>query len=410
MIGRGGRPRRAPKYALDSPLAAARRIHLVQAGCALAAFVVIAGATSGGRHPAGAAVAAEPIPPAAIGLPVLTSVDTTPATSAPVAPPTRSAKHRVASARPTALAVFTLSADGIPAIALHAYEQAAATADRAAAQCGIIWPLLAAIGRVESDHGRFGGALLYANGVSAPHIVGIALNGVGTALIRDTDHGRLDGDKVFDRAVGPMQFIPSTWAIFGADGNGDHVKDPFNIFDAAQAAANYLCAAGGNLRTSAGQIQAVMSYNHSVAYLRMVLQLEKTYAAGHFDVRITIPLGAPPTSSPKRLPPVNDGPPITSTTHPTPKPTPTPTSSSPSPTCPSTPASSGPAAPTSSPAAPTTTGASPTGSAPTSASTTGTTTAPATPSVSPSGCPTSGPTATASTAAPTSPASSAPSN
>ena len=156
--------------------------------------------------------------------------------------------------------------------------------------------------------------MLYANGVSAPHIVGIALNGVGTALIRDTDHGRLDGDKVYDRAVGPMQFIPSTWAIFGADGNGDHVADPFNLFDAAQAAANYLCAAGGNLRTSAGQIQAVMSYNHSVAYLRMVLQLEKTYAAGHFDVRITIPAGAPPTSSPKRLPPVNDGPPITSTT------------------------------------------------------------------------------------------------
>ena len=46
-----------------------------------------------------------------------------------------------------------------------------------------------------------------------------------------------------------MQFIPSTWALYGADGNGDGVADPFNIFDAAAAAAHYLCRAGGNLQT-----------------------------------------------------------------------------------------------------------------------------------------------------------------
>lgn len=405
MTGRGGRPRRAPKYALDSPLASARRIHVVQAVCALAVFVVLASGASGGRRSAGAAVAAEPIPAAAIGLPVLTSADAIPSTSTPDPLPSRSAKHRVASTRPTPLAVSALAADGIPVLALRAYEQAAARADKAEPHCGVIWPLLAAIGRVESDHGRFGGAVLYANGVSAPHIIGIPLNGVGTALIRDTDHGRLDGDKVFDRAVGPMQFIPSTWAIFGADGNGDHIKDPFNIFDAAQAAGNYLCTAGGDLTTSAGQIQAVTSYNHSLPYLRMVLQLEKTYAAGHFDVQITVPVGAPPTSSAKRLPPVNDGPPITTTTHPTPKPTTTPTSSAPSPTCPPVPSTSAPpsssGAPPSSPTAPTT-GPSPSDSPPTSAT--------VTPSAGPSGCPTSVPTGSSHTAAPTSPASSAPSN
>ena len=47
-----------------------------------------------------------------------------------------------------------------------------------------------------------------------------------------------------------MQFIPSTWMIYGADGNGDGIKDPFNIFDAALAAANYLCDAGGDLSTT----------------------------------------------------------------------------------------------------------------------------------------------------------------
>jgi len=303
------------------------------------------------------------------------------------------ASHHAATPRPTPLAASALAGDGIPVIALHAYKHAATVADKATPHCGIIWPLLAAIGRVESDHGRFRGAVVYANGVSAPHIVGIALNGVGTALIRDTDHGRLDGDRVYDRAVGPMQFIPSTWAIFGADGNGDHVADPFNLFDAAQAAANYLCRAGGNLTTSAGQIQAVMSYNHSVAYLRMVVQLEKTYAAGLFDVQVTIPAGNPPTSSPKRLPPVNDGPPIAATTSPSPKPTPKPTS--PAPTCSTSPTATPTSPMPTSPAVSTTPAGAPT------------TSQPPTPSVSPSGTGCASPTPTPTTSAPTSPTSSA---
>ena len=73
--------------------------------------------------------------------------------------------------------------------------------------------MVAAIGQVESDHGRYGGASVLANGMTAPSIVGLPLNGRGpVAAIHDTDNGVYDGDKVWDRAVGPMQFIPTTWA------------------------------------------------------------------------------------------------------------------------------------------------------------------------------------------------------
>ena len=156
--------------------------------------------------------------------------------------------------------VSALAAGGIPATALDAYRRAAAAANPA---CGITWPLLAAIGRVESNHGRFAGATLHSDGLSTPPIIGIRLDGSRSVVVRDTDGGRLDGDPTYDHAVGPMQFIPSTWAVYRADGNGDGRYDPFNIYDAAAATASYLCQAGGNLRTGAGQQRAVWSYNPS---------------------------------------------------------------------------------------------------------------------------------------------------
>jgi hypothetical protein len=150
---------------------------------------------------------------------------------------------RPVSNRPTDAAglASALAVDGIPLTALNAYRAAAAGAP---AGCHLSWSLLAAIGRVESDHGRFAGAVLHVDGRSTPPILGPVLNGNGTARIADTDHGRLDGDPVFDRAVGPMQFIPSTWAIYGRAGRGAALGDPFDITDAARAAARYLCVGG----------------------------------------------------------------------------------------------------------------------------------------------------------------------
>jgi hypothetical protein len=194
-----------------------------------------------------------------------------------------------------------LSASGIPAVALGAYQRAAKAAP---VSCHIAWPLIAAIGRVESDHGRFGGAVLAADGLSSPPILGPVLDGSGgTARIADTDHGRLDGNRVYDRAVGPMQFIPSTWALFRVDGNGDGRADPFNIVDAARAAAAYLCAAGGNLASPAGQARAVLAYNHSQAYVATVLALAATYAGSPVRVPPVLPQAPPPVQPANPAPP-----------------------------------------------------------------------------------------------------------
>jgi membrane-bound lytic murein transglycosylase B len=173
-----------------------------------------------------------------------------------------------------------LAANGIPQVALNAYRVAAARLADVDPGCGIGWWLLAGIGRVESDHGRFAGAVLHADGVSTPRIIGIPLDGSRSEAILDTDGGSLDTDPVYDHAVGPMQFIPSTWAIYGTDATGDGKADVFNINDAALSAARYLCAAGGDLHGQAGQVRAVLAYNHSVEYLGQVLALADAYRRG----------------------------------------------------------------------------------------------------------------------------------
>ena len=125
------------------------------------------------------------------------------------------------------------SSNGIPAPALSAYQRGAQIIDAADKTCNIPWELIAAIGRVESDHGRYGGNTLTQDGVSKPGIYGITLNGKnGTQAIQDTDGGQLDKDPVFDRAVGPMQFIPSTWQVVKVDADGDGQRNPQDIDDA----------------------------------------------------------------------------------------------------------------------------------------------------------------------------------
>jgi membrane-bound lytic murein transglycosylase B len=192
-----------------------------------------------------------------------------------------SAPERDPDPEPATPAVITgLAANGIPNVALNAYRVAAARMSSAQPSCGIDWSLLAGIGRVESNHGRYGGAALQSDGTATPKILGPALDGVQFAYIADSDDGMWDGDTSYDRAMGPMQFIPTTWRAYAVDADGNGNGDPFNINDAALAAANYLCTAGGDLRTDAGQRRAVFAYNHSDSYVNQVLALARAYASG----------------------------------------------------------------------------------------------------------------------------------
>jgi membrane-bound lytic murein transglycosylase B len=180
--------------------------------------------------------------------------------------------------------IASASANGIPAAALAAYQRAEQVINSADASCNVTWELIAAIGRVESDHGRYGGNVLGEDGRSRPGIVGIPLDGSnGTAEIRDSDAGEYDDDAVYDRAVGPMQFIPQTWSIVGVDGDGDGRRDPQDIDDAALASAVYLCSGDEDLSTYGGQKAAVYRYNHSQAYVDLVISIMNAYLEGDYS-------------------------------------------------------------------------------------------------------------------------------
>lgn len=178
-----------------------------------------------------------------------------------------------------------LAEHDLPSAAMRAYRAAARSINASEPGCSLHWTLLAGIGRVESDHGRYGGSELGADGVPRPAIVGIPLNGVGpVAAIRDTDGGRFDGDTVWDRAVGPMQFIPSTWQSAGRDGDRDGSSSPNDIDDAALAAASYLCADERDLSQAADQRAALFSYNHSDYYVDLVSAFARGYRSGTFTI------------------------------------------------------------------------------------------------------------------------------
>ena len=193
-------------------------------------------------------------------------------------PPLQSPKPPKAGRKQSPAAARSWSEAGIPATVLAAYRKAESTLGRTDPGCRLPWQLLAAIGKVES--GQAGGGRVDAHGTTLSPILGPVLDGAGFANIPDTDGGAYDGDRRYDRAVGPMQFIPSTWAHWGQDGNGDGRRDPNNIYDAALAAGHYLCAGPRDLSVKADLDRAILSYNHSDTYLRTVLSWLEFYRKG----------------------------------------------------------------------------------------------------------------------------------
>ncbi|WP_329216258.1 lytic transglycosylase domain-containing protein [Streptomyces sp. NBC_01485] len=186
-----------------------------------------------------------------------------------------------ASSATTPAATGTAEA-GIPATVLDAYKKAETELAQSKPGCKLPWQLLAAIGKVESGQAR--GGDVSADGTTVSPILGPVLNGVGFANISDTDNGAYDGDSTHDRAVGPMQFIPSTWAWAGRDGNADGKKDPNNIYDAALAAGHYLCRYDWDMSTTSGMRSAILSYNNSTDYLNTVLSWLEYYRKGTHEV------------------------------------------------------------------------------------------------------------------------------
>lgn len=169
---------------------------------------------------------------------------------------------------------------GVPARALEAYGKAERIMRKQQPDCGISWKLLAGIGRIESNHGQFDGAKLSAKGLPSKQIVGIPLDGSeGVQAITDTDGGKMDHDPTWDRAVGPMQFIPSTWTDWATDANGDDFLDPHFIDDAVATAANYLCGEDRDLSTEDGEREALMSYNQSSSYGDMAIEGADRYGS-----------------------------------------------------------------------------------------------------------------------------------
>ncbi|MFF2845176.1 lytic transglycosylase domain-containing protein [Streptomyces sp. NPDC058001] len=197
---------------------------------------------------------------------------------------------------------------GLPTTVFDAYRKAADSVGRTDPACGLRWELLAAIGKVESGHA--GGGAVAANGDTLTRITGPALDGNGFALILDSEGGVWDGDTVYDRAVGPMQFLPTTWKTWGADGNGDGVANPNNIYDAALAAGHYLCAGDRDLGTAAGLERAILSYNYSRDYLNLVLGWMEFYLRGVHavpDGTGVVPTSPGAGSDTRATKPVRDG-------------------------------------------------------------------------------------------------------
>lgn len=214
-----------------------------------------------------------------------------------VAPPANLAQLSRATSRNSQTVVPASGRLQIPPVALAAYQRAAVVIGAADKDCGLAWPLVAAIGRVESDHGRTGGGALGDDGVAKPAIVGLRLDGKrGTALVSDTDGGRYDGDQAFDRAVGPMQFIPTTWGVVGVDADGDGIRDPQDVDDAALATAVYLCSGDIDLSRGADLRSAVHRYNRSDRYVDLVLSVMKAYAAGEGTPAVAVGYAVPPGS------------------------------------------------------------------------------------------------------------------
>jgi membrane-bound lytic murein transglycosylase B len=165
-------------------------------------------------------------------------------------------------------------------VAVEAYGYAELVVGRTTPACHLSWTTIAALGKIESAHGSANGAVLGADGSVQPPIYGLPLDGKGgRQLVRDTDQGTMDGDTTYDRAIGPLQFIPATWNAYKVDADNNGIADPNDIDDAALTAAVYLCQGGRDMSKADSWWDAILSYNAVRPYAQRVFDAANDY--GH---------------------------------------------------------------------------------------------------------------------------------
>jgi membrane-bound lytic murein transglycosylase B len=267
-------------------------------GVAMIACLIFAGVV-------GAAAPPFPVPMSTLRDAAITPVAAVaPASTDPTGPMVIAVQHpkigfhvgaATVSAPPPTVVVNSPGALGIPTMALSAYRNAERMMAGADPGCGISWNLLAGIGRIESMHANGGATDVH--GTAIRPIYGPALDGTlpGNEVIVQGNGG---GRVTYARAMGPMQFLPGTWARYASDGDGDGVADPQNLYDATLAAARYLCSGGLNLRDQSQVMAAILRYNNSMPYAQNVLGWAAAYATG------VIPVDLPPITGPP--PPLGD--------------------------------------------------------------------------------------------------------
>jgi murein DD-endopeptidase MepM/ murein hydrolase activator NlpD len=190
---------------------------------------------------------------------------------------------------------------GIPARVLAAYRAAGGWCP------GLRWPLLAGIGAVESGHGTTGGAGADPlTGGVAPPIFGVSLD--GSAGVRALPAGPWLGwfglAGPWQRAVGPMQFLPATFTAWAVDADGDGTADPHDIDDAVASAANYLC--GGRDGQVDDERVALRRYNADDAYVERVLAVADRLNPGNSGP-VVCPVAGPTTFTDTWLAPRSGG-------------------------------------------------------------------------------------------------------
>ncbi|HET6153726.1 MAG TPA: lytic murein transglycosylase [Marmoricola sp.] len=212
-------------------------------------------------------------------LPIVNAAPAPAPAIAPDTPVVTSTRRTSTSAVDPAWAARNGARAGIPVPAMVAYGNAELTLAKDQPACHLAWNTLAGIGWVESQNGTIGGRTLETNGFSSTPVIGPALNGNGFAAIHSTPtSAQWHGDSTWEHAVGPMQFIASTWTTWGTDGDGDGTANPLDINDAALTTGRYLCADSHDLSTVTGWNAAIHSYNHDNAYVADVLTAANTYA------------------------------------------------------------------------------------------------------------------------------------